>query len=107
MRSLASEYHYFVPYTMHEMEHQINIGFQWFTIGNYRSLKDKELDVRTALEPMKILSLSSTSDNEIKTQKSEKSLLSGIEALTIILACVIFLGAFTAAICVACFNRKK
>lgn len=59
------------------------------------------------MEPIKVLSLTSTSENEIRSQRSEKTILSGIEAMTIILGCVIFLGAFTAAICVACFNRKK
>ncbi|XP_065213230.1 cadherin-89D isoform X2 [Planococcus citri] len=72
-----------------------------------QSLKDKELEVKSALEPIKVLSLTSTTENEIRSQRSEKTILSGIEAMTIILGCVIFLGAFTAAICVACFNRKK
>lgn len=72
-----------------------------------RSLKEKELEVKSALEPIKVLALTSSTENEIRTQRSEKTILSGIEAMTIILGCVIFLGAFTAAICVACFNRKK
>lgn len=72
-----------------------------------RSLKDRETDVKLALEPIKVLAFTSSTENEIRTQRSEKTILSGIEAMTIILGCVIFLGAFTAAICVACFNRKK
>lgn len=63
--------------------------------------------MKLALEPIKVLAFSSSTENEIRTQRSEKTILSGIEAMTIILGCVIFLGAFTAAICVACFNRKK
>jgi hypothetical protein len=78
------------------------------SVLSFRSLKERETDVKSALEPMgKVMALISSTENEIRTQRSEKTILSGIEVMTMILGCVIFLGAFTAAICVACFNRKK
>lgn len=34
-------------------------------------------------------------------------LLTGLEVLTIVLGCVVFLGALTAAFCVVCLSKKK
>lgn len=34
-------------------------------------------------------------------------LLTGLEVITIVLGCVVFLGALTAAFCVVCLSKKK
>ncbi|RZF45903.1 hypothetical protein LSTR_LSTR008280 [Laodelphax striatellus] len=73
-------------------------------------LNAKQSDIRRVLEPYRILETMTDKETPtVSTRRHNAPLLTGLEVVTIVLGCIVFLGAFTAAICVACLhkNRKK
>uniref|UniRef100_A0A1B6ECX7 Cadherin domain-containing protein n=4 Tax=Clastoptera arizonana TaxID=38151 RepID=A0A1B6ECX7_9HEMI len=73
-------------------------------------LNTKQVDIKQTLEPYNILEVVGRKSNikpKIKTAKTRAPILTGLEVITIILGCVVFMGALTAAICVACLHKKR
>ncbi|XP_075211152.1 cadherin 89D [Lycorma delicatula] len=71
-------------------------------------LNAKQSEIRQVLEPYRVLETMTEMDTPtVKTQRNNLPLLTGLEVITIALGCIVFLGAFTAAICVACLHKNK
>lgn len=73
-----------------------------------RVLTAKQSEIRQVLEPYRVLdTMTEMETPTVRTQRSNLPLLTGLEVITIALGCIVFLGAFTAAICVACLHKTK
>ncbi|CAH1400249.1 unnamed protein product, partial [Nezara viridula] len=62
-------------------------------------------EVRRAVEPYRLLGLAE--GGEISGPVKSRLSLSALELATIVLGCIVFLGAITSALCVVCLHKRK
>ncbi|XP_046673716.1 cadherin-89D isoform X2 [Homalodisca vitripennis] len=73
-------------------------------------LSSKQEEVKRSLEPLHVLEVAGTGavyHAPARPIPPRTPLLTGLEVVTIVLGCVVFLGALTAAFCVVCLSKKK
>lgn len=77
-----------------------------------RVLSAKQEEVKRSLEPLHVLEVVGAGAGAVhhiptRAATPRAPLLTGLEVITIVLGCVVFLGALTAAFCVVCLSKKK
>ncbi|XP_054267149.1 cadherin-89D-like [Macrosteles quadrilineatus] len=75
-------------------------------------LSSRQDEVKRSLEPLHVLEVAGTgavyhSPPRAIPHPPRAPLLTGLEVVTIVLGCVVFLGALTAAFCVVCLSKKR
>lgn len=73
---------------------------------NFRAIQTKQNEIERRLDGYKVLALASGTQ-ERNMAKTQRLLLSSLEIGVVILGCIVFIGAFTTAVCVICIRRKK
>jgi hypothetical protein len=78
---------------------------------SYRVLKTHSEDVKRAVRPYHLLSITipdHEENNYIRKKQTHSHInMSGLELATIGLGCIVFIGAVTSAFCIICLHRRR